>query len=106
MTMRTLSNLLHTLKSHLLAEEGRISIDSLLESFHERCFVLSLFILAIPMAIPVPKPPGISSLFAVPLVLLTFQQALGRHTVWLPDFVRLKTVDRMKMATFLDKGLP
>ena len=67
--MRTLSNLLHTLKSHLLAEEGRISIDSLLESFHERGFGLALFIFAIPMAIPVPKPPGISSLFAVPLVL-------------------------------------
>jgi hypothetical protein len=98
--------LIHALKSHLAAEDGRISIDALLESFHERGFGLALFIFSIPMALPVPKPPGISSLFAVPLVLLTLQQALGRHTVWLPDFVRLKTLDRAKLARLLDKGLP
>ncbi|HEY8189813.1 MAG TPA: exopolysaccharide biosynthesis protein [Micavibrio sp.] len=106
MTIRTLSSLLEALKTHLSAEDGRISMDSLLEAFHERGFGLVIFIFAIPMALPVPKPPGISSIFAVPLIILTVQQAVGRHTVWLPLFIRRKAIDRAKLASLLAKGLP
>ncbi len=106
MTIRSLSGLLDALKNHLALEDGRISVDSLLETFHERGFGLVILIFAIPMALPVPKPPGISSIFAIPLILLTVQQALGRHTVWLPFFVRKKSIDRAKLIALLDKGLP
>lgn len=106
MTIRTLSSLVRTLRTHLLAEEGRIGMDALLEAFHERGFGLATLLFATPLALPVPKPPGISSIFAVPLLLLTVQQALGRHTVWLPGFIRRKTIDRGKFITLLDKGMP
>lgn len=83
-----------------------VSVNDLLEAFHERGFGFLLFILSVPMALPVPVPPGINVLLASPLILLTAQQALGRHTIWLPGWIKRKKVKRERLNHAIEKALP
>jgi hypothetical protein len=73
-------------------ESDRIFFHEIVEAFHERGFGMLLLILAAPMALPLPVPPGVNIILASPLIFLTAQQAIGRHTPWLPQFILQKQV--------------
>lgn len=102
--IRSLSRVLEDLKQAL--PEGEVPLDSLLKGLHERGFGVLLFILAFPMALPVPKPPGVTFLLGLPLLLLTAQQAIGRSTVWIPEKIRKRTISRATLVSLIDKVLP
>lgn len=104
MTVRALSQLLSDLRQTIDGEET--SVATLLEGFHERGFGVMTLLFSIPMALPIPKPPGLSTLFGVPLMILTLQQAAGRHTVWMPEIIRRKRVSSAKLIRVLDGGIP
>lgn len=69
-----------------------IYFHQIVEAFHERGFGMLLLILAAPMALPLPVPPGVNIVLASPLLFLTMQQAIGKHTPWLPQFILQKRV--------------
>lgn len=102
--IRPLSTLLEDLKAGL--PEGDVPLDTVLESLHERGFGVLLFFLAFPMALPVPKPPGVTFILGIPLLLLTAQQAIGRHTVWLPEKIQKRTIGRDRLACLIEKVIP
>ena len=102
-TPRTLSELLEDLKPHLQTPE--VSIKLLLEAFHERGFGFFLFLIALPAALPLPAL-GINTIIALPLLILTGQQAIGRHTIWLPASWKAKTVKSANILKFIDIALP
>lgn len=104
MTVRALSQLLSDLRQTIDGEET--SVATLLEGFHERGFGVMTLLFSIPMALPIPKPPGLSTLFGVPLMILTLQQAAGRHTVWMPETIRRKRISSAKLIRVLDGGIP
>lgn len=83
-----------------------VNFDNLLEALHERGFGFLLLIFSVPMALPIPVPPGINILLATPLIILTAQQAVGRHTIWMPGWVRSKKITREKMTTMITAILP
>lgn len=103
--IRTLSQLLDDLRRAISAEEN-VRVSTILEAVHERGFGALLLILAAPMALPLPVPPGINILLASPLILLTAQQALGAHTLWLPQSWRAKTVARDKINGLINALIP
>lgn len=72
----------------------KMSFAEIVEAFHERGFGMLLLILAAPMALPIPVPPGVNIILASPLIFLTAQQAIGKHTPWLPQFILKKQVKR------------
>lgn len=90
----------------LTIESEHISLRTILESFHERGFGFILFVFAIPLALPVPKPPGISTIMGIPILLLTFQQMIGRHTIWLPDRILDKSFSRAKFIGLIKASIP
>lgn len=102
--MRSLSSLLNDLKHAVQGDH--VSVRFILEEFHERGFGFFLFLMALPMALPLPVPPGVNVLLASPLLLLTGQQALGRHTIWLPERLRQKKFQSGKVVKLIDKALP
>lgn len=104
MTTRTLSGLLNDLRDSLTGD--RSSIDTLLEGLHERGFGVVILIFSLPLCIPVPKPPGLSTLFGIPLLILTAQQALGRHTLWMPQFIRRRTISNDVLNKILTRAVP
>lgn len=111
-SVRSLSQLLLDLKHRFSQEteqgpaQDNVSIGNLLEAFHERGFGFFLFLFALPMALPLPVPPGINILLASPLLLMTAQQALGRHTIWLPEKMKQKGFGTEKLLRMIDTALP
>ncbi len=103
METRTLSELLEDLRSHITGES--ISLKALLAAFHERGFGFFLFLFSLPAALPVPAF-GINALIALPLLLLTAQQAVGRHTIWLPEKWQSKTISKTKVEGFITSATP
>lgn len=101
---RPLSQLLTTFQAALHGE--RTSIGEVLEAFHERGFGVVLFVFALPMALPLPVPPGVNILLALPLLTLTAQQMVGRHTLWLPRRMKTKTMKTQSLRKMLDKAIP
>jgi len=102
--IRSISDVLTELKSTLPAE--KVSLSYLLEAFHERGFGFFLLIFALPMALPLPVPPGINVLLATPLILLTAQQALGRHTIWMPEKMKKKAISSEKAGGLIGGTIP
>ncbi len=98
MSIRPLSTILTDIQSQIEGEE--ISLKTLLNAFHERGFGFFLFLFALPAALPVPAF-GINTLIALPLLLLTAQQAVGRHTIWIPQKWHSKTISKSKMDKFI-----
>ncbi len=103
MTIRNLSTLLNDLRTHLTGENT--SIAQLLDAFHERGFGFFLFLIALPAALPVPAI-GLNTIIALPLLILTAQQALGRQTVWVPTKWKTKQVSSAKIEGFITSAQP
>lgn len=73
---------------------------------HERGFGILIFLFALPMAVPLPVPPGINLLFSVPLLFLTFQQTYGAKQPWLPQSIRKKKLNKEKLDQIIDGAKP
>ena len=97
---RGLSQLLIDFEAALVKE--RTAVQDIVEALHERGFGAMLFIFALPAALPLPVPPGINLIIALPLIVLTFQQMLGRSKLWLPNRIKTKSVDTAKLIKMLD----
>jgi hypothetical protein len=83
-----------------------ISFDTLLEAFHERGFGIITLIFALPMALPVPMPPGVNIVLGTPLLFLTVQQIWGRRVVWFPLWLRHKSLSVRTLNGFLHGVIP
>lgn len=102
--IRSLSALLLDLKKTCDNKEI-ISISALLEAFHERGFGFFLFLFALPAALPIPAV-GYGTLLAIPLLFLTLQQTIGRHTIWFPKKVKAKSLKTSMLLHTIDAALP
>lgn len=101
--MRTLSTLLSDIQTQI--QQEKISFGELLTLFHERGFGFFLFLFALPAALPLPGL-GINTVIALPLLLLTAEQTLGRNTIWLPKKISQKTLTKAKIDGFIDAAKP
>ena len=109
--MRSLSQLLHDFVLEL--EQGQIeninkniTFKAFVEALHERGFGIILFIFAAPMGLPIPVPPGLNVILAIPLLFLTFQQMTGAHRPWFPDWVLRREISRQKIIHALNAVIP
>lgn len=100
---RALSALLQKFREELPPE--RVRIDEVLEAFHERGFGIVLFIFSLPAAAPIPAP-GINTLIAIPLLFLTVQMAIGRHTVWFPERIKQHSLSSDLCGRMIDVCIP
>lgn len=103
-SVRSISQLLTDFQASLSGED--VVLSSVLEAFHERGFGALLLIFALPMALPLPVPPGINILLASPLIILCAQQMVGRRNVWLPQSWRKKALSRDTLDGFLARMVP
>ena len=102
-TPRKISEVLADLQKTLPKE--KVCTFDLLEALHERGFGFLLFIFALPAALPLPGL-GVNLIIAAPLVFLTAQQAMGRHTIWIPEKMKYKSVSRERFEKMLEAALP
>ncbi len=95
--------------SKVLVEIGadpatRISFDDILDALSERSFgALMILFAALNL---VPLPPGSSTIFGIPLVLLSIQMLLGFEKPWFPAFIRRKSMQVETYRRFIARLEP
>jgi hypothetical protein len=96
---RTICGDLYALIQNHPGEE--IKVSSLVKALHEKGFGLLMMILVLPNCIPIPIPPGGSTVFSIPLLFLTIQMVFGRRSPWLPEWLKEKHISQSFMLKLL-----
>ena len=84
----------------------RISLGELLDALADHGFGLLILVPALINAIPGPHIPGFSLPFAIALVVLGAQLALGWPSPWVPRRIRRWSVTSTGYARFVGRVLP
>ena len=84
----------------------RISVGQLLDALADHGFGLLILVPALFNAIPGPHIPGFSLPFAIALVVLGAQLAMGWSSPWVPGRMRRWSVTSTGFARFLNRVLP
>jgi hypothetical protein len=61
---------------------------------------------ALPLSIPLPVPPGLTAIPAIPLLIFSIQMLRGMDSPWLPRWVGRKTIKRKTVALMVEKTAP
>lgn len=83
-----------------------ISIGEIKNSLHERGFGVLLAIAALPLCLPVPVPPGYTTLFSIPLFIFSIQMIIGMQAPWLPAWIEKKEIKRESLEKLIIKANP
>ncbi len=81
-----------------------VSFSELEDAFTDRSFAALLTFFAILNLLPL--PPGTGVVTGIPLVLVSVQMVMGRESVWLPAFMRDKTISPERFRHISDKVVP
>jgi len=87
-------------------KDDTISVGALKNALHERGFGVLMAIASLPLCIPVPVPPGYTTLFAIPLFILSVQMIWGMESPWLPNWLTRRHIKRSKLALLVRKANP
>lgn len=82
----------------------RVSLAELTEQFGGRA--LGAFLLVFGLACMLPLPPGGTTIFGLPLLLLAPQLMMGSRAPWLPAKVRERTLATADLRRGLERLLP
>lgn len=85
---------------------NRVTLGSFLEALGGKAFALAFLALALPCSLPIPAPPGLTTIFGIPLMILSYQMISGRHYPTLPKWASEKSFDRQSLILFLSKAMP
>ena len=102
----------HKAASEILQEVTRNSNSDVMTLFevktalHERGFALLMLLFALPLSIPVPVPPGLTTVLSLPLFIFSIQLILGMDSPWLPRWVGRKSIKRKTLARVIEKTAP
>lgn len=83
-----------------------VSFGELLHALHERGFGLLMVVFVLPNCVPIPVPPGVSTIFSIPLLFLSLQMLWGSNVPWLPAWVKCKTIKRSTLAMLVSAIAP
>lgn len=82
-----------------------LSVGRFLEILGERAFWLAIFLFAL-ITLVAGVIPGVSTVLAVPLLLLSLQIVLGAENAWLPSKIASKHISQPVFDIVMKKGLP
>lgn len=83
-----------------------MSVGEIKNALHERGFGILMAIAALPICLPVPVPPGYTTLFSIPLFIFSIQMVLGMRAPWLPAWIEKKCIQRAHLEKIVAKANP
>jgi hypothetical protein len=86
--------------------EENIVLGEILAFLGERAFGVMLLVLALPMATPLSAIPGVSSVFGLPMLVVSIQLMLGYPRPLLPESLARRTVRREALARAVARADP
>ena len=85
---------------------GTITLQKIIEDLGENAFPFTIFILALPCIIPIPMPPGYTTIFGIVILAISWQWFKGNTTPILPKWIAHKEVDSKLVNSFIDRAEP
>lgn len=82
----------------------RVTVSDMLEAMKGRAFGMAALAFALPVCFPM--PPGVPTVAGVGLSLVAMQMALGNEKLWLPKWLREKSIRRDKLQAAVLKMMP
>lgn len=70
----------------------------------DRGMASALLLLTLPQLLPLPL--GLSNALALPILLVAAQMALGRHTLWLPEWLLDRPIARRRLLMAANRVVP
>lgn len=70
----------------------------------DRGMASALLLLTLPQLLPLPL--GVSNALALPIVLVAAQMAIGRHTLWLPEWLLDRPIARRRLVMAANRVVP
>lgn len=101
-------NLTSVLLRQILSErkEEYLSFGELLKSLSNRGFAILLVVFTLPNCVPIPVPPGVSTIFSLPLLFLSLQMCFGLKAPWLPAWIERRTIPRTTLNALIETATP
>jgi hypothetical protein len=87
------SKTLDDLASHYREQKAQtVTIQDLMMGLRHRGFALLMLVLVLPNCVPVPIPPGGSTILSLPLFFISLQMLFGMRQPWMPKWLRQKSM--------------
>ncbi len=86
--------------------DGKTKISELMEDFHENGILLAMIFFSLPVAIPLPYPPGFTTVMGIPLMILSIQMLFGSKKVSLPQKINDYELKNSTLKAISDKVVP
>ena len=86
--------------------DEKVTLLEIKSALHERGFGILTIIFSLPLSIPLPVPPGYTTIFSIPLILFAMQLLLGRNSPWLPKWLENKPFKRSTLSLIVQKTSP
>jgi hypothetical protein len=87
-------------------KDGVISFGEIMNALKEEGLIFLIAIIALPTSIPIPTPPGFTTLFGIPLCVLTAQMVYKLGAPWLPSWLEKRTIKVETLKLIIDKSEP
>jgi len=87
-------------------DSGSTKIYEIVEEFHENGIVLAMIFFSLPVAIPLPYPPGFTTIMGTPLIILSIQMLLGFTKVRLPRKINDYKIKNSALINISNKVMP
>lgn len=92
-TSEPVSQTLEKMADHY-RDSSRVTISQLLHGLRHRGFAVLMLVLVLPNCVPVPIPPGGSTIFSIPLLFIAVQMLWGKSTPWMPKWLHSKSLEQ------------
>lgn len=86
--------------------KGKTTIAEIIEDFHENGILLAMIFFALPVAVPLPYPPGFTTIMGTPLIILAIQLLIGSKKVKLPQAINRYEIKNSTLKMISDKLVP
>jgi len=86
--------------------QEKTNIGRIKRNLHERGFGVLMAIFCLPLILPIPAPPGYTTLFSIPLFILSVQMIWGAESPWLPKWITKIEVKTTTLRKLTGKAIP
>lgn len=83
----------------------RVTVGDLVAALEQRGHGMAMLVLSLPMLLPI-TPPGVSAVVGLPTVFVAMQLILRRPHVWLPGFLRRRSIETERLRKVIEKTAP
>ena len=88
------------------SSKDKISLFEIKYALQQKGFGILMLIFALPLSIPIPVPPGLTTIFSLPLIVFSLQMMFGANSPWMPKWLGNRSIARKNLAMIIEKTAP